>query len=895
MDEQRQHNIVKLEQQLNTELTPQLRVSKMNLLRYYYDLEGMYDESDAVALEVISEGTRVARMYEEKRSDMLDAVHKSYMSRGKRHFDDYMISCEWHREKNARFWLPRRKVLEGKHHVVSKIDEFRNDPNALFLGFSMPPGTGKQLADYTEVLTSEGIKRHGDLRVGDEVISPDGSFVKVTHVFPKALQNVRITFTNGEIVDCHENHEWYVYDRSRGEYRIIEAKELFKNKIESGVPNTRGHRYRYQLPLREYVCGKYKQDVSVPPYTLGAWLGDGTNTLPLLTNDKDDTLIIDRIVEDGYSIGRQTVDKNYGTIITVFKGLNYDLQSFGMCHSRKRCEKHIPDVYFTLSVEQRLDLLAGLIDTDGTKLNDKNGYRYTTTDERLRDDVVRLVSTFGWRCSVTSEEAKTSTSGIHGRKTVYRVSFQPTLDIPCVLERKKLNTFSKQRRISICKVERIEPVIGNCIEVEGGMYCVGKTLIPTHNSTLIKFFLAFICGISPNKLNMYVSYSDGMVKMMYNSVSSILTDDSEYGHGDVFQGTRVPDLSGEYNTISYRRKGDFPTLGLVSLSGSVTGRTRANNYMITDDLVKNAEMARSPERLNKLYEDYKSTLTTRMIGDNVKQLMLGTIWSVHDPISRMKREHENDPRYQFIAIPVWDEVTHVSNFHYDHPDRYTTTKIQQIKDEIDPVIFECMYMSHGIEREGIAFPAESLSYFNGTLPEADVDKKAFAIDVAWGGGDSLSCVIGYLYGETVFIVDVVFNRGDKKITQPLVTGQLLKHRPHSGHVEANNGGDAYAEDVNQNLISNGYYCSIIAKKAPTTVSKMARIEQHAPTIRDNFVFLDKKHRSKEYDNFMSELTTFTFTGTNLHDDAADSCAMLADHIFNHTSMKVTKMRRESRM
>ena len=64
---------------------------------------------------------------------------------------------------------------------------------------------------------------------------------------------------------------------------------------------------------------------------------------------------------------------------------------------------------------------------------------------------------------------------------------------------------------------------------------------------------------------------------------------------------------------------------MVSLSGSVTGRTRANKFLVTDDLVKNAEMARSPERLFKLNADYRSTLTTRMIGDNVKQVMLGTI------------------------------------------------------------------------------------------------------------------------------------------------------------------------------------------------------------------------------------------------------------------------------
>lgn len=66
-----------------------------------------------------------------------------------------------------------------------------------------------------------------------------------------------------------------------------------------------------------------------------------------------------------------------------------------------------------------------------------------------------------------------------------------------------------------------------------------------------------------------------------------------------------------------------------------------------------------------------------MIGDNVKQIMLGTRWSAYDPIGRMEAEHEDDPRYSFISIPVWDE-NEVSNFEYEHPDRYTTEKIRDI-------------------------------------------------------------------------------------------------------------------------------------------------------------------------------------------------------------------------
>ena len=101
-------------------------------------------------------------------------------------------------------------------------------------------------------------------------------------------------------------------------------------------------------------------------------------------------------------------------------------------------------------------------------------------------------------------------------------------------------------------------------------------------TTLIKFLLAYIIDRDPKSANMYISYSDGMTKMLLDSECSMLTDTAEYCFHEIFPGLGEPAISAEYKTISYRRAGDFPTLGLVSMSGSVTGRTRANTFLITD-------------------------------------------------------------------------------------------------------------------------------------------------------------------------------------------------------------------------------------------------------------------------------------------------------------------------
>jgi len=411
----------------------------------------------------------------------------------------------------------------------------------------------------------------------------------------------------------------------------------------------------------------------------------------------------------------------------------------------------------------------------------------------------------------------------------------------------------------------------------------------TGKTTIIKFLLAYIIGQEPKSANMYISYSDGMTKMLLDSVKSMLTDRNEYCFHEIFPSLGDPATSAEYKTISYRRAGDFPTLGLVSLSGSVTGRTRANRFLVTDDLVKNKEEARSPERLDKLFSDYTATLTTRMIGDNVKQIMLGTRWSSYDPLGRMEDEHGDDPRYTFIAIPVWDE-NEESNFEYDHPDRYTTEKIRDIKNTIDSADFECLFMQHGIEKEGLAFAADSLKYYNGVLPDGEPDNIVFVNDVAWGGGDSLSMPIGFVYGDDVYIHDWIFDKRDKSCTKPRVVAKILQHKIKMGRTEANNGGDEYSDDVYRILKQeHGYSINMSHQKAPTNMAKLTRIEQHAPNIRQ-FYFRSDKCRDEDYRKAMNELTGFSFTTKNLHDDAADSLAMMVDYL-SHGIKSVSVMKR----
>lgn len=411
----------------------------------------------------------------------------------------------------------------------------------------------------------------------------------------------------------------------------------------------------------------------------------------------------------------------------------------------------------------------------------------------------------------------------------------------------------------------------------------------TGKSTLIKFLLAYIAGKAPTKSNMYCSYADGVVKVVYDSVIAIMTDKNEYLYHEIFPGLGEPTCSAEFSTISFRKKGDVPTLGLVSLGGSVTGRTRANNFFVTDDLVKNDEVAKSPERLDKLWGDYNNTLTTRMIGEHSKQICLGTIWSLYDPISRLKEKHEGKKGYCFISIPVCDE-NGKSNFNFDHPDKYTDESVADLKARLDPVTFSCLYMQQGVQAQGLAFPESALKYYNGELPEGEPDNICFFADVAWGGSDSFAMPIAYVYGEDVYIHDVMFDNRDKSYTRPRVVGKILQHNIKMGCFEANNGGAEYCDHVTNLLKEQKHIASLSSKYAKTTVSKIVRIEQYQNEIR-NFYFRDKSHRDNEYNRFMAEVNTLSLTGKNVHDDAPDSLAGLAEYLTGKYKAQVTVSKR----
>ena len=400
-------------------------------------------------------------------------------------------------------------------------------------------------------------------------------------------------------------------------------------------------------------------------------------------------------------------------------------------------------------------------------------------------------------------------------------------------------------------------------------------------TALAIFYLTWLGGRSPDEPMLTGSHSNSFVRGVYDECLRIFDKDGEYLWNDVFPDVTVSNTNAKDCRIDLGKRKRFETLEFTSIGTGNAGLYRASTLLYCDDLVSGIEVALSKPRLDKLWETYTTDLRQRKIGNKCKELHIATRWSVHDVIGRLEQNYGDSDRNRFIIMPAMNEKDE-SNFDYDYGVGYSTETLRKQREVMDEMSWKALYMNQPVEREGLLFPADELRYFNGVLPDGEPDRKLMVMDIAWGGGDFTACPIAYVYGDAVFIPDLVFNNGDKTVTRPEVVGKIIQHKINVVRGEANNGGDEYCDVVDSQLRQQGYHCSVRSQRAPSGQSKLSRIIQYAPDIK-RFYFLDEKHQSKEYKAFMEQVTMFTQLGKVPHDDAPDSLAQLADELYNGIS------------
>lgn len=363
----------------------------------------------------------------------------------------------------------------------------------------------------------------------------------------------------------------------------------------------------------------------------------------------------------------------------------------------------------------------------------------------------------------------------------------------------------------------------------------------TGKTEVSKRFMSWAIGKNPDLPNMMISYSASIAKdKFYNGIDALVKDDMG-NYAKIFPHLReiyrsAETLSLDYSNDKNRKKAHSEyTLYCVGFDGSITGRTRAHNILYADDLIKDIEEASNKDLMDKKWIEFTGTIKKRMQG-HCKMLVVGTIFSINDPLSRLIQyyeEHEPE-RLIVIRIPGLDENDE-SNFNYKYGFAITTKMFHEDRDLMDPVSFSCLIQQEPIEREGILFFEKEFKKFD--LPTYERDegyvRTVASCDVAWGGDDWLSMPVvdEYENGDCKLIAWYFINKADKTVTKPQVISFIKSYGITRICFEANNGGDEYADDVAKELKEEGIECYVDSKKAPTTKSKTDRILNHQAAIR----------------------------------------------------------------
>ncbi len=354
-------------------------------------------------------------------------------------------------------------------------------------------GFGKMLDVNTDILTTKGWKKLYEIKENDYVYNLQGKHVRVVQAHPITLiDGYELTFDTGEKIKACKNHLWYTISK-------IEDKQIRRGKRISGTVKTTqqvieslkylkretNHRIPICQPLQ-----LSEKILLISPYLLGIWLGDGASANAEITcNDKE---IIQRIENLGYNIthtreiqyliGAKSFkrDAKTGQFISN-ESVHTKLVSLNLIKN-----KHIPKIYLQASESKRLELLKGLMDSDG--YCEKTGWcEYVSIKKKLAHDVFQLILSLGIKARIYDNESRFY-GKLMGRR--YRIYFK-TAKMVFNLERKKQrqlnatnNQMSRHENRFIVDAKKIKKCEMRCLTVDSvdGLFLVTKSLIATHNT-----------------------------------------------------------------------------------------------------------------------------------------------------------------------------------------------------------------------------------------------------------------------------------------------------------------------------------------------------------------------------------------------------------------------------
>ena len=377
--------------------------------------------------------------------------------------------------------LPETKVYDeelgysGTFDLLCYYDAELDGKNANKSGLVVLDWKGLPLD--TPILTNNGWKTMGTLTLEDKVYDKQGKLVKIKHISEVHYNPCyKITFDNGSSIVCDEDHRWEVfktYNIEKRDFFVETTKEIFNNLKNEKTSKKRSTKSIYRIDINKPLEGDYKMDID--PYVFGVWLGDGHSASGMVTNMYQE--IFDEIERRGYKVGKDVSGNGAGKACsrTIF-GLISKLRKHNLIKN-----KHIPYEFLTSSIEDRWDILRGLMDTDGYYHPTRKRYILSTTRESQAQFCEELLGSLGIKSSTILYDIKFHGKIIQG----YDVCFY-TEKYPFLIRKIDVKPLKSNKRTfyNIKKIEPTEMVPTKCIEVDSktGTFLYGHNFMVTHNT-----------------------------------------------------------------------------------------------------------------------------------------------------------------------------------------------------------------------------------------------------------------------------------------------------------------------------------------------------------------------------------------------------------------------------
>jgi Terminase large subunit, T4likevirus-type, N-terminal/Terminase RNaseH-like domain/LAGLIDADG-like domain len=343
----------------------------------------------------------------------------------------------------------------------------------------MPRQVGKALALDTPIPTPNGWTTIGDIKVGDKILAPDGKTTSVTFKTETMYDHkcYKMYFDNGEEIVADADHLWEVNSSYwRTGKKVINTEEIYqryqkknKNKRGKGVTGSFYIETTKPVDLEE-------DNLPIDPYLLGVWLGDGYSADGRIIAHKDDY----EFYKTKIDIEHERQENN--CIRFKVKGLKEKLKDLNLLKN-----KHIPQIYLRSSVEQRMELLRGLMDTDGS-ITKTQSFEFYQKNYEFVLQFVELISSLGIKSRMRRK--------LINNCYYYTISFASKDKIFNLPRKVELINFSQSsrpqnKRHYIQKIEETDSVPVACIQVDSDdhLFLCGKTFIPTHNTTTVVSYL----------------------------------------------------------------------------------------------------------------------------------------------------------------------------------------------------------------------------------------------------------------------------------------------------------------------------------------------------------------------------------------------------------------------